>query len=139
MERVTGVGGIFFKVRDPKQMMDWYGRHLGIGNGTEETYTQFPWREEGEAGRPGSTTWALFPDDTQYFDPGTSSFMINYRVANLDALLEQLRLEGVQVDDRVEEYEHGRFGWITDPEGNRIELWEPPHGTAGRPDEADGK
>ncbi len=137
MERVTGIGGIFFKARDPKQMMAWYSKHLGIGAGdnTEETYTEFTWRDPDNPQLPGSTVWSLFPHDTRYFDPSTSPFMVNYRVADLDALLAQLRAEGVQVDERIEEYEYGRFGWITDPEGNRIELWEPPKGTAGRPTE----
>ena len=137
MERVTGIGGIFFKARDPRQMMAWYSRHLGIGTDpgadADATYTEFTWREEEPPQRPGSTVWTLFPQDTHYFDPSASPFMINYRVADLDALLAQLCAEGVTVDERVEEYEYGRFGWITDPEGNRIELWEPPTGTAGRP------
>ncbi len=137
MERVTGIGGIFFKARDPRQMMAWYSKHLGIGANTDEgageTYTEFTWRDSKDPQRTGSTVWALFPHDTSYFDPGTSPFMVNYRVADLDALLAQLRAEGVQVEERIEEYEYGRFGWITDPEGSRIELWEPPKGTAGRP------
>ena len=134
MQRVTGVGGIFFKVHDPKSMAEWYRRHLGIplSEAGTEAYAQFPWREADESGRPGSTAWALFPHDTPYFGPGTTPFMVNYRVADLDRLLEQLRAEGVAVEDRIEEYEYGRFAWITDPEGNRIELWEPPQGTAGR-------
>ena len=136
MERVTGIGGVFFKARDPRQMMAWYSKHLGIPTGSEEeTHVMFEWREASDPQRLGSTIWALFPHDTRYFDPSTSSFMVNYRVDDLDALLAQLRAEGVQVDERLEEYEYGRFGWITDPEGNRIELWEPPKGTAGRPAE----
>ena len=139
MERVTGIGGIFFKARDPKQMMAWYSKHLGIGaksdEGTGETYAEFTWHDPDNPQLPGSTVWALFPHDTRYFDPSASPFMVNYRVADLDALLVQLRAEGVHVEDHIEDYEHGRFGWITDPEGNRIELWEPPTGTAGRPAE----
>ena len=139
MERVTGIGCIFFKARDPKQMMAWYNRHLDIGasDNTEETYTEFTWRDPDNPQLPGSTVWSLFPHDTRYFYPSTSSFMVNYRVADLDALLAQLRAEGVQVEERVEEYEYGRFGWITDPEGNRIQLWEPPKGTAGRHSESE--
>ena len=134
MERVTGIGGIFFKARDPRQMMAWYSKHLGIpASSEEESHAMFEWRETKEPQRPGSTVWALFPHDTRYFDSSASPFMVNYRVADLDGLLQQLRLEGVQVAEHLEEYEYGRFAWITDPEGNRIELWEPPKGTAGRP------
>ncbi len=136
MERVTGIGGIFFKARDPKQMMDWYRKHLGIpASGDAETHALFEWREAQEPSRVGSTVWALFPQDTRYFEPGASPFMVNYRVADLDGLLERLRAENVEVDGRLEEYEYGRFAWITDPEGNRIELWEPLKGEAGRPAE----
>jgi predicted enzyme related to lactoylglutathione lyase len=124
MKRVTGIGGIFFKANDQKAQAAWYRRHLGIEVG-DEGYTMFQWREDENPEQRASTVWALFPGDTTYFDPGTAPFMINYRVENLDALLAQLREEGVQVDDRVEELEYGRFGWILDPEGNRIELWEP--------------
>lgn len=134
MQRVTGIGGIFFKARDPKQLMAWYNQHLGLSAPTteDETYVTFSWRESDALNRDGSTVWALFPQDTSYFAPSASPFMINYRVADLDGLLEQLRAEGVTVEERIEEFEYGRFAWITDPEGNRIELWEPPVGTAGR-------
>jgi predicted enzyme related to lactoylglutathione lyase len=124
MKRVTGIGGIFFKATDPKSQATWYREHLGLEVG-DEGYTQFWWRKDDNPEERASSVWALFPRDTTYFDPGTAPFMINYRVENLDALLAQLREEGVQVDDRVEELEFGRFGWIMDPEGNRIELWEP--------------
>lgn len=135
MERVTGIGGVFFKARDPQQMMAWYEAHLGIQpGGPEETHAMFAWRDPEDPVREGATVWSLFPHDTGYFGSGSSPFMVNYRVADLDALLTQLRLEGVAVEDRVEDYPYGRFAWITDPEGNRIELWEPPLGTAGRPD-----
>lgn len=134
MRRVTGIGGIFFKAHDPKTMMDWYSKHLGISPSSEdgETYAMFSWRDADDTAQLGSTVWSLFPQNTDYFGPGTSSCMVNYRVADLDGLLEQLRAEGVQVEEKIEEYEFGRFAWITDPEGNRIELWEPPKGTAGR-------
>jgi predicted enzyme related to lactoylglutathione lyase len=138
MKRVTGIGGIFFKARDPQQTMAWYRKHLGIPTGSdEETHAMFEWREANDPQCLGSTVWALFPQDTRYFDPSTSPFMVNYRVADLDALLAQLRAEGVEVDERVEAYEYGRFGWITDPEGNRIELWEPSTATAGQPSVTD--
>jgi predicted enzyme related to lactoylglutathione lyase len=134
MQRVTGIGGIFFKTRNPQQMMAWYRKHLGIPAGNDaEAHAIFDWRAANDPERQGSTVWALFPHDTGYFQPSESPFMINYRVADLDGLLAQLREEGVAVEDRIDEYEYGRFAWITDPEGNRIELWEPPLGTAGRP------
>lgn len=125
--RVTGIGGVFFKARDQKSLGEWYRRHLGIdvqGGG----WAVFRWREHDDATRPGSTVWSVFPEDSDYFGAATQRAMINYRVADLDAVLAALRGEGVSVDDRVEETPEGRFGWITDPDGNRIELWQPPAG-----------
>ena len=124
MERVTGIGGIFFKADDPKKLQAWYEEKLGIP--AEGGYVMFQWREANDPERTGQTVWSLFPRDTKYFAPSSSPFMLNYRVENLDAMLDQLRQAGAQVDDRVEEMEYGRFGWVIDPEGNRIELWEPP-------------
>ncbi len=124
MKRVTGVGGIFFKARDPKKMYEWYERHLGLKR--EHGSVIFKWREEEDASKEGSTVWSLFPENTEYFRPSTAPFMVNYRVENLDALLEALHAEGVTIDPKRESYEYGRFAWIIDPEGNRIELWEPP-------------
>lgn len=125
--RVTGIGGVFFKARDPNALKAWYHDHLGIAP-TDRWGTVFVWREMDDPGRTGSTTWSPFPHDTAYFNPSAAPFMINYRVADLDRLLEALRREGVQVDDRIEQHEYGRFAWIMDPEGNRIELWEPAKG-----------
>ncbi len=125
MDRVTGIGGIFFKSQDPKKLKGWYQEHLGI-TPDAEGYIHFEWREKEDPDRIGYTVWGPFPHDTEYFNPSTKPFMFNFRVANLRALLEQLRQEGVQVDDKVEEYDFGKFGWIMDPEGNRVELWEPP-------------
>ena len=127
MDRVTGIGGIFFKSQDPKKLKGWYQEHLGIAPDAEG-YVQFEWREKDDPDRVGYTVWNPFPHDTDYFNPSTKPFMVNFRVADLQALLEQLRKEGVQVDDKVEEYEFGKFGWIMDLEGNRVELWEPPEG-----------
>jgi predicted enzyme related to lactoylglutathione lyase len=126
--RVVGIGGIFFKARDPEALGAWYRDHLGLaladwGGVTFEPTMASP------AGRPSTLVWSLFPAETQYFEPSTSPFMINYRVDDLDQVLTALRAEGCAVDERVESSEYGRFGWVTDPEGNRLELWEPPHAT----------
>lgn len=125
MKRVTGIGGIFFKSRDPERLESWYEKHLGIVAGEDGSVT-FRWREPDDPAAEGCTAWAPFPADTTYFAPSASTWMINYRVDDLDALLAELRREGVVVDERIEEQEYGRFGWAMDPEGNRIELWEPP-------------
>jgi predicted enzyme related to lactoylglutathione lyase len=124
MKRVTGLGGIFFKADDPDQLREWYGKHLGLG--TDEYGATFKWRELDHPEKEAFTVWCPFSKDTDYFAPSEKPFMINFRVANLNELLTQLRSEGVSVDDETEDSELGRFGWITDPEGNRIELWEPP-------------
>jgi predicted enzyme related to lactoylglutathione lyase len=122
MEHVTGIGGIFFKARDPEGMAAWYREQLGVRN--EAGHADFPWREHERPDEVGRTVWSIFPADTDYFGPSTSPFMINYRVANLDRMLAQLRQNGITVL-KIEDYDYGRFAWITDPEGNRIELWEP--------------
>lgn len=126
MQRVTGMGGMFFKARDPQRLMQWYHEHLGIES--EAGGASFHWRERNDPTREGFTVWNAFPHDTAYFRPSSKPFMFNFRVADLDALLTELRAAGVQVDQRTEEYSYGRFGWIMDPEGNRVELWEPPAG-----------
>ncbi len=126
MKRVTGIGGIFFKSKDPEGLREWYREHLGIESDGANGAASFHWREADDPEREGLTVWSAFPDNTSYFDPSKAPFMINYRVANLDWLLAQLREEGVAVDPKIEEYDYGRFAWIIDPEGNRIELWEPP-------------
>jgi catechol 2,3-dioxygenase-like lactoylglutathione lyase family enzyme len=124
MQRVTGIGGIFFKSKDPEKLGAWYEQHLGLkrdpGAGGAVV---FPWKDD--RGGDGMTVWSIFPADTNYFRPSQASFMINFRVANLDALLELLRAEGVEIDPHREDYDYGRFAWIMDPDGNRIELWEP--------------
>jgi predicted enzyme related to lactoylglutathione lyase len=120
MEQVTGIGGIFFKARDPGLMAAWYREHLGIA--TQDGHADFTWREKDRPEQIGRTVWSIFPADTDYFG---SSAMINYRVADLDRMLEQLRRSGVTVE-KTEDYDYGRFAWITDPEGNRIELWQAP-------------
>lgn len=127
MKRVTGIGGIFFRARDPEALRAWYQRHLGVG--TEPWGgSVFSWAGPENPSGTGSTVWSLFPNDSSKFGKTSSSFMVNYRVADLRALLEALRAEGCEVDDQVEDSEYGIFGWVTDPEGNRIELWQPPEG-----------
>ena len=118
MERVVGVGGIFFKAKDPAKLKAWYRDHLGL-----------PIDEHGMfAAEAGPVVWSAFPADTKYFEPSQSSFMINFRVKNLHAMLAQLRAAGATVDEKVMEESYGKFGWVMDPEGNRIELWEPGEG-----------
>ncbi len=121
MRRVTGIGGVFFKVPDPTALRAWYRQHLGIES--EEWGALFRWREDASPERRAYTVWAPFPADSDYF-PG--QYMVNLRVADLPAVLEALRAEGVAVDEQIEVSEFGRFGWITDPSGQRVELWEPP-------------
>jgi lactoylglutathione lyase len=123
MKRVTGIGGVFFKCKDPGAMYQWYEQHLGIKR--EHGVVMFEWRDAEDPEKTGMTVWSLFPQDTTKFNPSAAPFMLNYRVENLEALLEALRAEGVQVDPKMETDEYGKFAWITDPEGNRIELWEP--------------
>jgi predicted enzyme related to lactoylglutathione lyase len=126
MRRVTGIGGVFFKAKDPQALADWYRVHLGL---KVEKWggVAFRWAEDNANGT-GTTAWNAFKDDTSYFAPSTASFMINYRVEDLHALLAALRTEGCNVDDKVEESEFGKLGWVIDPEGNKVELWQPPAG-----------
>lgn len=128
MERVTGIGGIFFKSKNPEQLQTWYQQHLGIELSADGT-PMFFWRERENPDALASTVWAPFPADTDYFGTSGKPFMFNYRVRNLDAMLEQLRAAGATVDDNIQSMDGiGRFGWATDPEGNRFELWEPVSG-----------
>ena len=128
MKHVLGIGGVFFKAQDPDKLAAWYREHLGL---EVEDYGGVTFRE-GEKGnepspaRQAHTVWSPFPSDTEYFAPSSKPFMINFRVADLDALLAKLRSEGVTVDERTDKSEFGYFGWAMDLEGNRIELWEPP-------------
>lgn len=126
MKRVTGIGGIFFKAHDQKKMSEWYEQHLGLKPDPGGEGVALSWRDVDNPERIGMTVWSIFKGDTRYFDPSQAPFMINYRVDDLDALLETLRAEGVQIDPKREDHQYGRFAWIMDPEGNRIELWEPP-------------
>jgi predicted enzyme related to lactoylglutathione lyase len=125
-KKVTGIGGIFFKCKDPKQLKAWYAKNLGLK--TSQYGTMFEWREYPDTTKKGITQWTPFPQTTKYFDPSTKDFMINYRVENLQLLVEGLRKEGVTVVDTIETYDYGKFVHIMDIEGNKIELWEPPAG-----------
>jgi catechol 2,3-dioxygenase-like lactoylglutathione lyase family enzyme len=127
MKRVTGIGGVFFKAQDPNRLGAWYRDHLGIPI-EEWGGAVFRWASPDNPAGTGSTVWNAFAADTSYFAPSTAPFMVNYRVDDLHALLAALRSEGCWVDERVEESEFGKFGWVMDPEGNRVELWQPPAG-----------
>lgn len=123
MKKVTGIGGIFFKCKDPDKIKEWYKTHLGLE--TDQYGTNFEWRQGSAPAEKGFTQWSPFSEKTKYFEPSTKGFMINYRVANLEALIEELRKEGVTVLDEIAAYEYGKFVHILDIEGNKIELWEP--------------
>jgi predicted enzyme related to lactoylglutathione lyase len=125
MKRVTGLGGVFFKTKDPKKIKEWYGKHLGLP--MDEYGVSFRWIDPNnkEAKEPAQTAWSPFKEDTPYFQPSEKPFMFNYRVENLVELLKALKEEGVQIVGEMEDTPYGKFGWIMDPEGNKIELWEP--------------
>ena len=125
MKRVTGIGGIFFKSPNPKALNDWYRDHLGL-EVSEWGGAVFEWG--GPDSPPGMTLWTPFAADTGKMSPGTASFMVNFRVADLDALLAALRAEGCRVVGEREDSEYGKFGWVLDPDGTKVELWEPPAG-----------
>ncbi|WP_343728602.1 VOC family protein [Duganella sp.] len=127
MKRVTGIGGIFFYAKDPKTLGAWYRRHLGI-DVQPWGGAAFDWR--GDDGQPvgGSTAWCISAADSDAFAPGTKPFVVNYRVHDLAALLQALRDEGCNVLDKTDDSEYGKFGWVIDPEGNKVELWQPPPG-----------
>jgi len=123
MKRVTGIGGLFFKCKDPQKTKAWYKKHLGINSG--EYGGTFEWRHALDPDKKGFTAWSPFPEETEYFGPGEKEFMINYRVDDLEKLLTVLKEEEVEIIGEIEEFEYGKFGWIMDPNGIKIELWEP--------------
>ena len=125
MKRVTGIGGIFIKSKDPDRLRDWYKRHLGI-DVQDWGGAAFAWRGPDNPEGRGQTAWSVFDETSSYFDPSKSPFMVNYRVESLHTLLSALRSEGCTVDAKVEESEFGKFGWVMDPDGNRVEHWDPP-------------
>ncbi len=122
-KRVTGIGGVFFKTKNPDDIKSWYQKHLGFD--TDEYGTCFEWRHAEDSEKKGFSQWSPFSDSTDYFQPSLKDFMINYRVDDLEWLVKKLKEEGVTVLDKIESYDYGKFVHILDPEGNKIELWEP--------------
>lgn len=124
-KRVTGIGGVFFKTEDPKKLKEWYGKHLGLP--VDEYGASFRWIDidHKDTNVAALTAWSPFKSDTTYFKPSEKSYMFNYRVENLVELLKILKEEGVEIVGEMQEFSYGKFGWIMDPEGNKIELWEP--------------
>lgn len=123
MKKVTGIGGVFFKCKDPDQMKDWYQKHLGLN--TDQYGTNFEWRQGADPEKKGFTQWSPFTESTKYFEPSDKDYMINYRVDDLEALVAELKKEGVTIVDQIESVEYGKFVHIIDVEGNKVELWEP--------------
>ncbi len=124
MARVIGIGGVFFRSGDPEGLYAWYEKHLGLHR--TQGGILFPWRQAGDGGKERMTVWSLFPRDTDYFGPSSPAFMVNYVVDDLDGMVASLRAAGAPVEYGPAESEYGRFAWVTDPEGNRVELWQPP-------------
>ena len=127
MKRVTGIGGVFFTAKDPKALREWYKKHLEV-DVQSWGGAAFMWTDEAGTPTGGMTVWSISGPNPESFKPSTASFMINYRVADLHAVLAALRSEGCNVLEKVDESEYGKFGWVIDPEGNKVELWQPPEG-----------
>lgn len=127
--RATGVGGIFLRSKSPVKLGAWYRKHLGIEVDPKWNYATWDWQSPSRGHRTGTTVWAALGPADKEWGPAKPTAQVNYRVDDLDHLLAQLRRAGVKVDDKVEDSEIGRFGWATDPDGNRLELWEPPRAT----------
>lgn len=123
MKKVTGIGGIFFKCKDPKNMRDWYNKNLGLE--TNDYGSSFEFRNANKPEEINYLQWSPFKEDTDYFEPSQKQFMINYRVENLAGLVEEMKKDGVTICDEIQEFDYGKFVHIMDPEGNKIELWEP--------------
>ena len=123
MKKVTGIGGLFFKCKDPEKVKEWYSKHLGFN--MDQYGTSFEWRQGDDPTKYGLTQWSAFSDSTNYFDPSAKEFMINYRVQDLENLVNELRRDGVTILDSIGSYDYGKFIHILDNEGNKIELWEP--------------
>lgn len=127
MKRVTGIGGIFFNATDPVALRAWYKHHLGI-DVQEWGGTAFIWADAGGNPTKGTTVWSIGSASGEYFAPSKASFMINYRVEDLAAVIQALKEEGCNVLEKTDDSEYGKFGWVIDPEGNKVELWQPPEG-----------
>jgi len=127
MRRVTGIRGIFMSANDPKALRDWYKKHLGI-DVQDWGGAAFTWTDSDGNPTSGTTIWSVGPADGKHFAPSKSTFMVNYRVEDLEVLLKALRAEGCNVLDKADDSEYGKFGWVIDPEGNKVELWQPPQG-----------
>jgi predicted enzyme related to lactoylglutathione lyase len=127
MKRVTGIGGIFFKAKDAPTLRAWYKQHLGI-DVQDWGGTAFTWTDSDGNPTGGMTVWTVFPEASKQFAPSSAPFMVNYRVDDLHALIAALKAEGCNVLDKVDDSEYGKFGWVIDPEGNKVELWQPPEG-----------
>jgi predicted enzyme related to lactoylglutathione lyase len=127
MKRVTGIGGIFFKAKDPKALQAWYKQHLGV-DVQAWGGAAFDWTDDDGKPVGGTTAWSIFSEQSEHFAPSTAAFMVNYRVDDLQALVKALREEGCNVLDKIDDSEFGKFGWVIDPEGNKVELWQPPSG-----------
>lgn len=123
IKKVTGIGGIFFMCKDPKKMREWYKTNLGLN--TNQYGAVFEWRQGADTTQKGFTQWSPFSDKTKYFEPSSKDFMINYRVDNIQGLVDQLKKGGVTIVDTIETVEYGKFVHIMDIEGNKIELWQP--------------
>jgi predicted enzyme related to lactoylglutathione lyase len=123
LKKVTGIGGIFFKCKDPKKVRDWYQKNLGLNS--NDYGSVFEWYQGADSTKKGFSQWSPFKETTKYFEPSTKEFMINYRVADLASLVEQLKKDGVTICDTIEAVSYGKFIHIMDIEGNKIELWEP--------------
>ena len=127
MRRVTGIGGIFFQAKDPKALCAWYKTHLGV-DVQDWGGAAFSWADAKGQPTTGTTIWSIGAHGSNQFAPGAASFMINYRVEDLASLLQALRDEGCNVLEKTDDSEYGKFGWVIDPEGNKVELWQPPEG-----------
>ena len=128
MRRVTGIGGVFFSAKDPKALGAWYKKHLGIDVHEDYGYAALPWTDSDGNPIKGTTIWSVGPADGKHFAPSKSTFMVNYRVEDLAGLLEALREEGCDVLEKTDDSDYGKFGWVMDPEDNKVELWQPPQG-----------
>lgn len=127
MKKVTGIGGIFFKCKNPQNTKAWYQKHLGFN--TDQYGALFEFRLADAPDIKGHLQWSPMDETTDYYAPSKSEFMVNYRVENLVELLKELKSEGIEIIGKMEEFEYGKFAWIMDPDGHKIELWEPVHGS----------